>query len=89
MLVSDIKKYIKERKAASITELVLQFDENRDSLDGPLKLLIDKGLIEIENSANIGAGYNKCSGCPMTCNPKDIDLCMPSAGFNIYRWIGD
>lgn len=87
MLLSNIKKYIKEKSAVSLTELSLEFGIDRESLEGPLKLLVDKGLIKIEKSLDSSPGSSKCSGCPMACKPKEIEKCKPSSNFNIYTWV--
>ncbi len=86
MLISDLKSYIKSKKAVSATDLTLKFSLDLDSLELPIKILIDKGLIYVGKSNSIDSGAPKCKGCPMTCRPKEVDDCESSAPFNIYTW---
>lgn len=85
MLIGEIKRYIKKKKAVSITELSTEFNIDTESLDIPLRILIEKGFIEIEKSKATDI-VSKCKACPMTCKLTDAENCSASESFNIYVW---
>lgn len=87
MLISEIKRYIKSKKAVSITDLTIEFGADMEILEMPLKILIDKGVIQIVKAGNNDESNTKCKGCPMTCKPKDVEECSTSEPFNIYTWV--
>lgn len=89
MLISEVKRYIKRQKAVSITDLTIKFESDPETLEVPLKILIDKGIIKQELLNNNESGNSKCKGCPMTCKPKVMEQCSSSEPFKIYVWNGD
>jgi len=89
MLLSDIRKFIQSVREVTITDLTIKFNLDRDELETPLNILIEKGYIKKDKPlVNIGGG-SKCSGCPMGCKPKEAESCSPLPNFTIYKWIKD
>lgn len=85
MLIGEIKRYIRKNNAVSITELSAQFNIDTNSLEIPLRILIEKGFIEVEKSKTTEI-VSKCKSCPLSCKPTDAEDCSASESFNIYVW---
>lgn len=73
MILSDLKRYLKEREEASLSDMALHFNADPDVVRAMLQVWIAKGRVErcLPNPA--------CGG---NCN-----LCEPGVG-EIYRWAG-
>ncbi|MGL1891365.1 MAG: FeoC-like transcriptional regulator [Spirochaetaceae bacterium] len=89
MLVSEIKRYIKENRSVSMTDLTFKFDVDRESLEMPINILIEKGYIKVTLPIADSNSPSKCGGCPMGCKPKEQENCSPAPSFTIYNWIKD
>ncbi len=87
MLVSELRNFIKTKKIVSITDITMHFDIEIESLDMPLKILIEKDYIKSSSPIKDTNSNNKCAGCPMTCKQKEQENCSPAPSFKIYTWI--
>lgn len=71
MILSDIKRYLRERRQASLADIALHFDADPDAVRGMLEHWIRKGKV-VRHQANASCG-SSCS----KCDP---------AGTEIYLW---
>jgi putative ferrous iron transport protein C len=61
MILSDIKRYLKERRHATLMDLAVHFDTDPEAMRGMLEQWIKKGRVsksESHSTCNRG-----CSGC--------------------------
>lgn len=61
MILSELRRYLKERKSVSLRDLILHFDTDAEALRGMLQLLITKNYLKkiIVNEA-CGTSCCKC-----------------------------
>ncbi len=62
MILSDIKRYLKSRPQANLSDIALHFDSEPDAIRGMLEIWIRKGKVKksLLNQA-CGSGCNKCA----------------------------
>jgi putative ferrous iron transport protein C len=72
MILSDIKRYLQERKQATLNDLALHFDTDPQAMRGMLAQWIHKGKV---SKSELRAGCKK--GCAS---------CGCDADIEIYRW---
>lgn len=60
-MISDIKKYMKERKIVSLSDLSVHFAVDETALEKIMELLIEKGIVVRKDCTG------KCSECSSTC----------------------
>ena len=71
MILSDIKRYLMERRQATLADLALHFDADADAMRGMLQQWVRKGRV-----TKVMAG----GGCGSSCSK-----CDPAA-VEIYVW---
>lgn len=59
MILSDLRRYLKERKSVTLRDLMLHFDTDAEALRGMLQVLITKGYVT-KNSAKEACGTSCC-----------------------------
>ena len=74
MILSDLKRYLRERGQASLRDMALHFDAEPDVVRAMLDVWVRKGRVER------GPVDASCGG---NCNQCD------AAAAEIYRWTGD
>jgi hypothetical protein len=70
-MLTDLKRYLRQRPMASLSDIALHLDVEPDVARALLERWISKGSVQ-----RIG-GERTCGGC---------DLCQPGAQ-ELYRWI--
>jgi len=74
MILSDIKRYLQERRTATLSDIALHFDSDPDAVRGMLEHWVRKGKVERRTlKASCGDGCNQCD--PLTTE--------------LYQWRGD
>lgn len=74
MILSDLRRYLQQKRRAPLNDLVLYFQVDADALRGMLDKWISKGKVRL-------AASNR--SCGTTCCKCDPTLT------EIYEWIGD
>ncbi|MGL1930918.1 MAG: FeoC-like transcriptional regulator [Desulfotalea sp.] len=72
IILSKIKKYLKQREQASLEEVAIHFNSDPGATEEMLGLLMRKGVIEMHTSEGHG-----CNGCGKCLNSK----------LRIYHWV--
>jgi len=70
MVLSDIKRYLQDRKQATLSDLILHFDTDRDAMQGMLEHWIQKG--RVSRCDLRGACGRGCSDCG--CSEANLEL---------------
>ena len=74
MILSDVKRYLVERRQATLSDIALHFHASPDAVRGMLDYWIRKGKLSRQSlTASCGTGCNKCA----------------EANTEIYVWHGD
>lgn len=73
MVLSDIKHYLQDRKQATLSDLILHFDTDREAMQGMLEHWIQKG--KVARCDLRGACGRGCSAC--SCDDATLEL---------YKW---
>jgi len=73
MILSDIKRYLIERKQASLLDISTHFDSDVNAVRGMLSVWEKKGKVKkLSATASCGSGCDKC-------DPASVE---------IYLWLG-
>ncbi len=59
MILSNLRKYLKEQKSVALRDLMLHFDTDAEALRGMLQILISKGYVQ-KITANESCGTSCC-----------------------------
>jgi hypothetical protein len=74
MILSEIKRYLQDRKQATLGDLAVHFDSDPEAIRGVLLHWIRKGRVsKLESTA----------GCSRGCGSK----CCNDAAVEIYEWL--
>ncbi len=65
-MLTELKAYLNERRAASLSEIALHFAADPDALRPMLDQWIRKGKVR-------RSGGTRCSGC-VSCSPADVEF---------------
>lgn len=86
MILSDVRRYLRQNKQASLDELSTHFSVDPEALRGMLDHLIAKGSVSVEPVVQTeGAACGKSGGCG-GCSSATT-LCIASKSPEIFRWM--